>query len=322
MTYATSNAVTFTVASPASTYLGAQAQTMTAGQWKQITTSGLSTALFITGGNNTLDWMDKGSYDPINKQIRFVGSGHLEELRWHQYDEATNTWSNLPPPSWYGGGGVWEHGYQHNTCDPATGDFYYKHFNGASIERYIRASGTWASVASNNDNIAGGIEWLSTIGTEGGLVQFLAPYIRTWNKATNTWTLRSSSAGASTYHCCAVRNFANNTVYVGGGNSSSSVWSVSGSGTVTALTSCPITYGIAATVTTACPVSGDMLVINNTSDAYKYSGGAWSALSMTGAPSFGVTNENTKIIAIQIPAHGVIMFLLGGTPAVWLYKHA
>jgi len=318
----TSISTTCSAAPLGDTYLAQQASTMSAGDWKQITTGGLSTALFDTGANNTLGYMDKGAYDPINKRIRFIGNGHLEQLRWHQYDETANTWSNLAPPSWYGGGAVYEHGYQHNTVDPATGDFFYRNFNSSSIRRFVHASGTWVTISSSNDNIAGGIEWLPSLGTQGGLVQYLAPYIRTWDKATNAVTLRSSSSGASTYHCCAVRNFANNTIYVGGGNGSSSVWSVNGAGTVGSLPSCPISFGIGSTVTTACPVSGDLIVIRNNSSAYGLSGASWGALSMTGAPGFGTVQAGSHIVAVPIPAYGVILFLFGNTPATWLYKHA
>lgn len=96
---------------------------MIAGQWAQITVNGLNTSLFIDGANNTLGYMDKGNYDPINKQVRFIGQAHGGDQRYHQYDEATNTFSNLTDPSWdgvIGYPGYIGHGYQHNTIDPAT----------------------------------------------------------------------------------------------------------------------------------------------------------------------------------------------------------
>jgi hypothetical protein len=305
------------------TYLAQQASTMSAGQWKQITTNGLSTSLFVTGANNTLDYMDKGAYDPIKKQIRFIGNGHLEELRWHQYDEVTNTWSNLVP-SWYGGGAVWEHGYQHNACDPATGDFYYRSYNNTQIRRFNRATGAWSNLPDSGAmEIAGGIEWLPTIGAQGGLVFHVGTNVRVWNKSTNAWSAASTSlSGAGPYHNAAVLNRVTNEVYFGGGNGSGTVWKINGSGSVTALASCPVAFGIGQSVTTVCPVSGNMLVLNSNTSAYKFNGSAWSALSMAGAPSFGSISAGSKIVAIPVAAHGVILFLFGGAPAVWLYKHA
>lgn len=324
MTTSTSNTVTFTVSAVPTTYLGTQASTMSAGEWKQITTTGLSTSLFITGANNTLDYMDKGAYDPIYKQIRFIGNGHLEELRWHQYDEGTNTWSNLSPPSWYPGGGVFEHGYQHNTIDPATGDQYYRSFNDTQIRHYNRATGVWANLPDSGAmEIAGGIEWLPTIGTSGGLVFHVGTNVRYWNKATNTWSTASTSlSGAGDYHNAAVLNRVTNEVYFGGGNGSVKTWKINGSGTLTAQADASAGYGIGSAITTACPTSGNMLIFRGGGVAYRFNGTSWASISMTGAPSFSAVDAGSKIVAIPIAAHGVIMFLLGGTPAVWLYRHA
>lgn len=306
------------------THLAQQASTMSAGQWKQFTTNGLSTSLFVTGANNTLDYMDKGAYDPVNEQIRFVGNGHLEQLRWHQYNEATNTWGNLSPPSWYGGGAVFEHGYQHNTVDPATGDWYYRSYNNNQIRHYTQATGTWSQLpTSGTMEIAGGIEWLPTIGALGGLVFHVGTNIRYWNKATNTWGTGSTNlSGAGPYHNAAVLNRVTNEVYFGGGNGSGKVWKVNAAGTVAAQPDCPATFGIGSAITTVCPTSGHMLVFKGGGTAYRYNGVSWATLSITGAPSFDSVNAGSKIVAVPVAAHGVVLFLFGGTPATWLYKHA
>jgi len=309
------------------TYLSQQASTMSAGQWKQITTGGLSTSLFVDGSNNTLDYLDKGAYDPINRQVRFIGQSHYGDQRFHQYDESSNTWSNLPDPPWDSGGAAYPgflgHGYQHNTIDPATGDFYYRQYNYPRPRRHNRGSGAWSELPSADSmDIAGALEWLPTIGTQGGLVFHVGTNVRYWNKANNTWATGSTSlSGAGGYHNAAVLNRVTNEVYFGGGNGSSKVWKINGSGTVTALANCPVSYGIGSTITTACPKSGDMLVIDSNGSAFQFNGSAWSALSMTGAPSFGSVNSGSKIVAVPVAAYGVVLFLFGGSPAVWLYKH-
>lgn len=308
------------------TYVSQQASTMSAGQWKQISTNGLSTAMFVDGANNTLDYLDKGAYDPINRQVRFIGQSHYGDQRYHQYDEATNTWSNVADPPWDTGGSgpppFIGHGYQHNTIDETTGDHYYRQYNDTQPRRLNRSTGTWSQLPSAGSmEIAGGVEWLPTIGTQGGLVFYVNTNVRYWNKASNTWATGSTNISAGPYHNCAVRNRATNEVYFGGGNGSGALYKINGSGAVTALPTCPITYGIGATITTVCPTSGQMLVIASNSNAYKFNGTSWSALSMSGAPSFGSVGSGSKIIAIPMLDHGVIMFLFGGTPAVWLYRH-
>lgn len=320
MTTAVSNTVTFTVSNPATTYLGQQAALTGVGQWRQISTNGLTVGMFVTGANSTLDWSDKGVYDPLNKQMRFIGNGHLEELRWHQYDETTNTWSTLPPPSWYPGGPVWEHGYHHNTIDPATGDQYYRHYNGG-IERFNRSAGTWSSLPSAGTmGIAGSIEWLSTIGAQGGLVFHVGPDVKIWNKATNGWTTASSGLSAGPYHNVGGRNNAINEVYIGGGNGSSALHRINGSGTITSLASCPITYGFDGTIQTVCPASGHLIVIAPGPTAYKFNGTSWASYSMSGAPSFSPMGSGARILATPISAYGVVMWLFGRTPAVYLHR--
>jgi hypothetical protein len=113
-----------------------------------------------------------------------------------------------------------------------------------------------------------------------------------------------------------------NDVYIGGGNGSGKLWKISGAGVVTPLADCPTTFGIGSSITTVCPTSGNLLVIKNNSLAYKLVGNSWLPLSMAGAPNFGTANAGSKIVAVPIAVHNVILFLFGGEAAVWIYRHA
>jgi len=304
------------------------ANSMSAGQWLQLNITGLSTGLFVDGSNNTLDYMDKGGHDPVRKQVRFIGQAHVGDQRFHQYDEATNTFSNLSDPPWdgvVGYPGYLGHGYQHNTVDPATGDFYYHEYNSTKVYRLNRSTGAWSTLTCPNTEITGGLEWLPSIGTQGGLILLLGQSCHRWDKATNTWsTPASSSLTGLTYHTVAVRSVPNNVVIVGGGNAGRKLWKIGATGGVTAIPDCPTGVGIGTSVTTACPVSGNILVIGSNSDAFKFSVGsnAWSTLSMSGAPAFGNVGTGSQIVAVPMPAYGVIMFIFGRSPSAWLYKHA
>jgi hypothetical protein len=306
------------------------ASQMSAGQWLQLSLTGLSTNLFVNGANNTLGYMDKGCHDPVRKQVRFIGHAHMGDQRFHQYDEVTNTFSNLADPPWDGGGlsypGYLGHGYQHNAMDPATGDLYYRKYNSPEVYRLVRATGEWIRLANApNTEITGGLEWLPNIGTQGGLILFLGRSCHRWDKASNTWsTPASGTLTGMTYHTAAVRSVPNNVVLFGGGNGGRAMWKIGATGGAISCPASPIGYGIASSVTTACPVSGDLLVVESSSVVARFSVGSnsWSQFSFSGGPSFGDISAGSHTIAIPMAAYGVIMFIFGNTPSAWLYKHA
>lgn len=151
---------------------------------------------------------------------------------------------------------------------------------------------------------------------------FLAPEVHLWDKASGSWRTAAPALGQSTYSSIALRSPAIDVV-AGGGDGSPGLWKVDGAGRVTACPNCPVNFGIGQTITTVDPASGDLLVIRSDSVAYRYSArqNAWLPLSLGNAPRFGVIGAGSKIVAIPIAAYGVIMFLFGGVPAVWLYKH-
>lgn len=303
---------------------------MARGQWLQLNLTGLTTALFVDGANNTLDFMDKGCHDPVHKQVRFIGQSHIGDQRFHQFDEVTSTFSNLPDPPWDTGGsgypGYLGHGYQHNAMDPATGDLYFRKYNSSQVHRLNRATGAWSTIApAPNTEITGGLEWLPNIGTQGGLILFLGTSCHRWDKASNTWsTPASGTITGMTYHTVAVRSVTSNMVLFGGGNGGRSMWKIGATGGATSCPACPIGFGVGSSVSTACPVSGELLVIDSSSSvaSFSISSNNWTQFSFTGGPSFGTVTSGSKIIAIPMAAYGVIMFVFGGAPSAWLYKHA
>src|SRR5262245_54945725 len=87
----------------------------------------------LTPSNSTTNnypnvYADSASWDPINKKSYFLGQGDDTHVGYNFiiYDDATNSFSegpNLPgfSPSTCT---VFMHGYDLNTIDPATGNFY------------------------------------------------------------------------------------------------------------------------------------------------------------------------------------------------------
>ena len=332
---ATPDAPTSQAISPTSseTYLGRTAASMSRGQWVPLSRpEGLSADLFKSRAGTTLGYIDKACHDPVHRQLRFIGVAHYGDQRFHQYDETSHGFSNLPDPPWDDGGdrspSFIGHGYQHNTIDPATGDFYFRIYGSKKVHRLIRATGEWRLLApAPNTAITGGLEWVPSIGTAGGLILYLGESCHRWDKATDTWTTPEYKAfPGQTYHTVAVRSAPTETVVFGGGNAGRRLWRIGADGGAAPIPDCPIPVGINASVTTSCPVSGDVLVFgpDNTLASFRLSVNRWSTDRLPAdAPNFGRVGKTVKrIVAASMPTYGAVFFLFGATPDVWLYKHA
>lgn len=301
---------------------------MAPGQWRQLAVVGLTRSLFTVPGGHTLGYMDKGVYDPRNRQVRFIGHAHYADQRFHQYDEATNTFSNLPDPPWDDGGSMAPsyigHGYQHNALDPATGDLFYRLFNSTEVHHLRRMTNQWVLLPpAPNSSITGGLEWLSSIGTQGGLILQLGTSVHRWDKAANTWTTPvNNMLTGQTYHTVAVASVPHQVVLVGGG--SRKLWKIGATGGATPIPDSPVSVGISSSVTTACPVSGDLLVFGGASNAqFDVAGNTWSSLSVPAGPPFGAAlSAGSHIVATPIAPYGVILFVFGNDAVVWVYKHS
>lgn len=56
-------------------------------------------------------------WDPVKREVRFVGQGHNEAEKMIVYSESDNSWKGISGPN---SGGI-GHGYDHNAINPATG---------------------------------------------------------------------------------------------------------------------------------------------------------------------------------------------------------
>lgn len=314
---------------PSGTALAVLAATLSAGDWAELTVSGLTTGMFDASSTNVLDYCTKGAFDPVARQVRFFGQGHYDDQRWVCFDEAANAFSILADPAWDDGGSgapsFIGHGYHHNAIDPATGDDYYRMLNGV-VKRYARSGPTWSDLAGpeSGSAVAGAIEWLPSIGSAGGLVAHVGEQLSRWDKAAASWTSVSSGLTPAANHSIAHYSAPNDCVVLGGGNDKVKLWKVGPSGSPVALTDCPIAISVTTAVTACCPVSGDLLVIGGDASARVLDVGAdsWATLSLTGAPSFGTVSSSSRIIAVPLALHGVVMFIFGAAAKAWLYKHA
>lgn len=322
-------------AKPAATAIEAIAAGMAAGQWAQVTgVTGLTSAMFEVGPTNTTDWADKWVYDPVRKQMRFTGQGHQQDQKNYLWDWATNVFSTQPDWPWDTTPAVIPdgHAYNHNTMDPTTGDYVYWGYNGTTGRLWARSTNTWSDLTRPGAGQipSAGVEWLPSIGSAGGLIVHQGTSCYRWDRAANTWsTPENGTLTGQTYHTVAVRSIPNALVFFGG--NSVRAWKIGATGGATALPDCPAEFGVATGLTTACPVSGEILVIRGNTGGSKLTGiassPAWSALTFSGAPSIfgGVVDPVAGaggVLACQLQGLGVIAFLAKGPAQIWLYKHA
>ena len=122
--------------------ISALAASMQPGTWAElVNTNGFNNGtVFRPGGGagSILEYTDRGSWNPINRTVMILGGAHAtgkvacDTSAFVKYTESTNTWTNtLPNPcpdfdrAFSGGIG---HGYQHNTINPNTGNFYHRQY--------------------------------------------------------------------------------------------------------------------------------------------------------------------------------------------------
>ncbi len=102
--------------------LGTFAAAMSSGTWSLFTpaSANMDTVVYQAGGTSAtiLEFGGGVPYDPINKQIRFIGCDHGMLPKFVQYDLGTNAWTELL------GSLPGVHIYRHTVVNPTTGDTY------------------------------------------------------------------------------------------------------------------------------------------------------------------------------------------------------
>ena len=97
-----------------------------------LTTMNINPTLIAGGASGiTLGYTEYIKWDPIGRRLYFLGSDHNSTsstlyAKHVQYDEATNTWSQLPQQPWFAiNSGSAMHGYDHGAIDPAHRYFFW-----------------------------------------------------------------------------------------------------------------------------------------------------------------------------------------------------
>lgn len=209
----------------APSYIQTQAEALSADSYVELSTD-LDVTDLKDGATSTLTWSDSCGYDPINKKIRMIckkaGSGIYHRVI--TYDFATNSFSiDVDDGTLFPTNG---HGYDGNTCDPATGDHYFLPYNSRIIKKL--SGGTWTSL-SQSPNVAvpaQSIEWLDNSPYGAGLLHVgggnvgCAFYNGSWAWSINT-SYKVGGVGWGAYHHFAKYNPVHDCTLIGGGNEDS-----------------------------------------------------------------------------------------------------
>lgn len=311
----------------------------------QVTMPGLTTALLdSTGGQTITSFASKAAWNAQTRTFYFLGQGHLTCPKLVSYSDTSNSWTSLSAP--FGCGGFY-HSYQHNTINPILNKLYIRHYGASYMDRYDIATSTWSQTASSTSvgiQCCGAAEWFPEmglvihVGVENGSFGAIWGY----NEGSNTWT-RVGAANTYTmgsYDNAAVYSPIHHVIVFGGGNGSTSLWKLSASGTVTAVTPPPVGINEASpggTIFTVDPASGNFLLINASGAVRELSftsdpAGSWTTISGTTAPFVNASPGNGVygVVATPISNYGVVGFLVCGgvsgcsgnsSPTFYIYKH-
>ena len=321
------------------TALGDLAASMKAGEWRQLATTNMPTALAANGSSGgIMGYADGGAWDSKNEKLYFVGSDHCETARFVSYDAKTNAWSRLAQPSWVdpaGYCGGMTHGYDCNTINVGAGTFYFRGMGGQVVYTYNIAGGTWSSLPANNNfySVAFGMSYFPE--AHGLFVADMQlGYAFIGNDITNQWkTLSSTLANtAGCYHSISEYNPVHKVVIFGGGNGNRTLYKVDSLQKITRLKDSPVDLSCSglASLLTVDPVSGDYLVITSDGQfhAYDVLSDTWRTLpgsnffgSILGGSGNGAVWD---VVATPISNYGVVMFSKDNmaNSMVYLYKHA
>lgn len=330
---ATANSNAFNVRVVVPTPLALAAAAMAPGSWAPFvcnySTGTLAALLDVSNPpHRCTEYADKAVWDATRRQIYFTGGGHASQEKTIVYSDNTNTWTDLGSPPWYTvnpGGAV--HGYQHNAFTGNT--HYYLHFANTTVHtrNVDNGNASWgvlntSGVSLGSDGAIGSLEWFPTFGS-GSLIIIDFFGIYRWN-GTSWSSLGQRAMGG--YHNAGVYSPIKDLMYFGGGNGSGALYTMSNTGVMTAKASCPVEFGIIASVTTVDPVSGKLLVASKDRviRVYDPTTNTWST-DTAPPPGFWSGNLYSEgdamgIVAAPIYDYGVTMFITIGGPTIYLRK--
>jgi len=294
------------------------------GQWTVVNTQNFNKALLDDGaGYHVFYYTEDLTWDPVSRQLLFVGGGHGTDAEFLRYSESTNTWSRTKPS-----GNFWHssfsHAYDHDAIIPSLGKFFFRqpaYDPSDHIEIYDIASGSWSRSAAMpyRPGCCGGLEYFPELNGlvlangDSGLL-FYDPTANRWSEI--------SSAHWGDYHNFAEYSPVHKTMVFGGGESSgtNAMIRLNANRSITRLQNAPGHLGQTHSIVTTDPVSGNHLVFFD-NGWYEFNPAADTWKRMSGSPAFGGV---WGTVATPISTYGVVAFAKynGDSSKVYLYRHS
>jgi hypothetical protein len=318
------------VAAARASALGDLAASMAPGTWAELETKGLTPELLEVPHSvmtyNVLEYQNSGVWDPVSRQVLFVGGPHGGQGKFITYDEASNTWRQEPDPTPVSM--LSTHGYDHNTLNTATGELYFRPYASANIYKYKIATKTWGHltrIPNTEYNCCGAVEYFPE---REGIVFVGRNELLFYNTRRGSWSAPWTTIRTGRYHATAEYSPVAKMVVFGGGSGVRTVYRMDRNGKVTPGKDSPFPLDSGGhAIFTADPVSGQFLLFaeDETFHVYDPVADRWELQNQR--PPFFDTGKYRPVscsIAIPIGTHGVVMVLTYSTrrPTVFLYRHA
>jgi len=339
------------------TALGNLARSMAPGTWAQLTAANQDAVLGVGNVSGTMiHFCNTMPWNPFSKVIEIVGMDHNWGMQRHvRYDEASNSFVVVAADD--GLGTQVQHGYDHNTVNPFTGDLYHRFYSGftGTISSFKKVLGGSSFVAlpgvSASDQVAIGATWWSGPfvggGSQGSFMIFNSGnalgnandgQILAYNPLSNTWFFNKQAmapfyGSGSTYHSVIEYSSIKNVAVYGGGNvAPNRLWRLNSDGSFIAMPNVPAGKGVGIQqgLLVNEPVSGNFLLLSAGElwELNPTGSGTWTQQTGARVPpgAVGVPGPSNPeaVIVSAIPDYGVVAFITqpGHTGATFfLYKH-
>jgi hypothetical protein len=334
---------------PGGSALATLAAQMPPGTWAELPTNGLTNQLLtdIADYSYITQYSEDLAWDPISRQLLFVGGPHTGQVKFITYNEATNTWRAEPRPSFWNcaANELWGlcrgHAYDHLAINAAAGKLYFRHFNSAVISQYDIATTAWSRLPDMPANVfapgtcCGALEYFQEM---NGLVAVMGAFgeVGLYTPANNQWRQLGSGVPMGGYTNFLEYNPVHKVMIFGGGWGSGSrkaLHKLDATGAITRLNDHPFDQlGSSQSIVTVDPVSGRYLVFGKIGDQpafyeYEVTTDSWRLQPASRRPPFfdvGADGPLFGTVATPISTYGVTAFLNydRDNSKLYLYKHA
>jgi hypothetical protein len=301
------------------------------GQWVVVNTQNFNAALLDDGAAyQVLQYTEDMVWDPLTRQLLFVGGGHNSDAEYLSYSEATNTWTRRKP-----GGGPWaccsSHAYDGNAIIPAAGKLFFHQMAWDYADRLDVvdiATNSWSRTApmAQHPGCCIGLEYFPEL---GGLVMADGRTgVQFYDATADRWSMVSSNVSFGEYHNFAEYSPGHNVLIFGGGEGSggTAVYRMNANRQITRLGNAPQQLGTTHSIVTTDPNSGNFVVFFGGSTVYEFNPmtDTWRRLTMT--PPWTSIGEGGvwDTVATPVSTYGVIAFAkyAGNNSRVYLYRHS